>query len=147
MSARLPPFLVAEDDETDVFLLQRAFRSAGLTNPVRFARDGQEVQEILTASKSDPSAALPALLMLDLRRPRRDGLQTLEWIREQPWLTGLPVFVFSSSSHYRDVERAYALGASGFLVKPPSLEERATLAAFLKQWLALNHTPWHTGTM
>lgn len=136
------PFVLAEDDETDVFLLQRALKEVSLPNPLHIARDGQEVIELFTKFKTESRKTWPTLAVLDLRMPRRDGLQTLQWLREQPWLTGLPVFIFSSSSHHRDVERAYALGASGFLVKPPSLRERAELAGFLKQWLALNQTPW-----
>ena len=147
MSASQPFLLLVEDDETDVFLLKRALTSVGFTVPIHVAREGQQVIDLLTYWHTHPTSPPPGLALLDLRMPGRDGLQTLQWIREQPWLTGLPVFIFSSSSHYRDVERAYSLGASGFFVKPPSLNERAELAGFLKRWLVLNQTPWQANKL
>src|SRR5438067_12964024 len=100
-------------------LLRRAFKEVGMPHPVEIARDGQEAIEFLSRDRASPDDRLPALVMLDLKMPRRNGMEVLKWMREQPVLRCLPVFVFSSSAHRTDVEQAYALGADGFIVKPP----------------------------
>jgi CheY-like chemotaxis protein len=130
--------LLAEDDETDVMLLQRAFRDAGVNHPLQVAHDGQAAQEFLAARQHGEHDRLPSLVLLDLKMPRRTGIDVLEWIRGNPALRCLPVFIFSSSSRRDDVERAYASGANGFIVKPPSMAERAEIARFIDTWLRLN---------
>lgn len=138
-----PPFiLLAEDDENDVLLLRRAFKEADLQHPVHVANDGQEAIELLAALQQTPSQdRMPVLVILDLKMPRRDGLDVLQWIREQPLLRGLPVILFSSSANRGDIEQAYVLGANGFVVKPPSLAERTDFARFVRQWLRFNQPP------
>jgi len=81
------------------------------------------------------------LILLDLKMPQKTGLEVLQWLREQPVLQGLPAFIFSSSTRQADIEQAYALGASGFLVKPASLNVRKELMQFLKEWLRFNQPP------
>lgn len=133
--------LLAEDDETDVLLLRRAFQETGITHVLKVARDGQEAIEELAQREYREEDRLPALAILDLKMPRRNGLETLQWIRKQPGLRCLPVFIFSSSAHREDVERSYSLGANGFLVKPASTSERTEVARFILEWLRLNQPP------
>ncbi|MBA4137990.1 MAG: two-component system response regulator [Opitutus sp.] len=130
--------LLAEDDELDVMLLRRAFASVELNNPLEFAHDGQHAIEWLEQRLRQPELPLPALVLLDLKMPRRDGLQTLRWMRSQSPLRCVPAIIFSSSAHRHEVRRAYEAGANAFLVKPPSLAERAEVARFIKHWLHLN---------
>lgn len=137
----LPSILIAEDEETDVVLLRRAFQEAEIKNPLHVTADGQEAIDFLSRLRQIPQDRLPALIILDLKMPRRTGLDVLKWKREQPVLCGLPVIVFSSSAHRVDIEQAYALGANGFFVKPPSLVERTEIARLLKQWLRFNLPP------
>jgi CheY-like chemotaxis protein len=137
----LPSVLVAEDDEADVFLLQRAFRKIELPNPVVVVADGLACIEKLTHAKAHPEERLPGLLMLDLKMPRRSGLQVLEWMRGEPVLRSIPVLIFSSSSNQSDIESAYDAGASGFMIKPPSAAERLDVAAFIKHWLRIIQPP------
>src|SRR5216110_3204880 len=101
--------LLAEDEETDVQLLRRAFQEAGVTNPIEVAADGQAAIDYLRETERQEGAKAPALVLLDLKLPRRTGLQVLEWIRQQAALRCLPVFIFSSSTLIEDVEPAYAL--------------------------------------
>ncbi len=133
--------LLAEDDETDVFLLQRAFRQAQVLNPLHIVPDGFEAIERLSRSKSRPEDQTPGLVILDLKMPRQNGLEVLQWMREQPVIRSIPVLILSSSVNQRDFEAAYELGANGFLTKPPSLEERKELAQFIKDWLRLIQAP------
>lgn len=141
MFAGLLSILLAEDDETDVILLRRAFKDAGLSNPLHVVADGQEAIDFLTRAKSRADERMPALIMLDLKMPRRGGMQVLHWIREQPVIRCLPVMIFSSSENRNDVEGAYDGGANAYLVKPPSLAEREELARFIKDWLRLIQAP------
>lgn len=125
--------LVAEDDETDRFLLDRANKKAGEPVTLSFASNGQEAIEHLEEVRPKPHLH-PQLIMLDLRMPRKDGLVTLEWIRAQPEFKTVPTILFSSSSHPHDIARAYALGANAFIVKPGSSDLRTQLMAFLGEW-------------
>ena len=74
--------------------------------------------------------------------PRMTGLDVLRWLQEQPELRCLPVLVLSSSAQRTDIERAYELGANGFVVKPASLEKRVELAKLIGAfWLDFNMGP------
>ena len=137
--------MLAEDDENDVFFLQRAFQQAKIENPLRVVRDGQEAIDYLSGDGkfSDRNLyPLPHLIILDLKMPRKTGLDVLRWLQEQPELRCLPVLVLSSSAQRTDIERAYELGANGFVVKPASLEKRVELAKLIGAfWLDFNVGP------
>ena len=134
--------LVAEDDPTDAFFFQRAFKRAGIPVLLHFVRDGQEVIDYLEGRGqfADRTAhPLPQLVMLDLKMPRLDGFDVLEWVRKQPGLNGLQIVIFSSSDQPGDNNRAYGLGANWYLVKPHSMEELTALVGrFKKFWLEGN---------
>jgi CheY-like chemotaxis protein len=108
-------------------------------------RDGQEAIEYLSGDGkfSDRTLyPLPHLFILDLKMPRKTGLDVLGWLHEQPELRCLPVLVLSSSAQRTDIERAYELGANGFVVKPPNLEKRVELAKVIGAfWLDFNQGP------
>jgi CheY-like chemotaxis protein len=133
--------LLAEDDEADVMLLQRAFKDVSLVNPLHVANDGQAAIDFLTQLRSRPDERLPGLAILDLKMPRRSGIQVVEWMRAQPVIRTIPALIFSSSANRSDIEAAYDAGASAYLIKPPSIAERTELARFLKDWLRLVQSP------
>jgi len=137
--------LIAEDDENDAFLIERAFQEAGIENPLQLVRDGQEAIEYLEAARRSAERGehrAPVLLMLDLKMPRMTGMDVLRWLHGQPILKCLPVIVFSSSANQSDVERTYLLGANAFVTKPSSTEQRTALARFIKGfWLEFNQPP------
>jgi len=119
--------LLAEDDENDVFLLKLAFEKAQIQNRLCVTRDGQEAIDWLTGAGEFSNRAeypLPCLLILDLKMPRKSGMDVLRWLRQQTVLNCLPVVVLSSSAHRYDVERAYKLGANAFVVKPSTNDQR-----------------------
>jgi CheY-like chemotaxis protein len=85
---------------------------------------------------------LPDLLLLDLKMPRKNGFEVLEWVRQQPGLKRLPVVVLTSSMQDLDINRAYELGANTYLVKPANYEALVDLVKTLIQyWLTLAITP------
>ena len=137
--------LVAEDDPTDAFFLQRAFGKAGVSVGLEFVRDGQEAIDYL---RGEPPYAdrkahpLPQLLLLDLEMPRLNGFEVLDWLKSQPRLKRLLVIVFSSSSEVGDINRAYDLGANSYLVKPHATEQLMDLVNRVeKYWLEANQGP------
>ena len=113
--------LVAEDDDIDAFLLERAFTKVGMKVPIKFVRDGQEAVDYLAAESIFPDSSahpLPILLLIDLKMPRLDGFDVLKWLRHHPNLRRLCVVVFSSSNEPQDINLAYDLGANSYAVKP-----------------------------
>src|SRR5438045_247424 len=113
--------LVAEDDPNDAFFLERAFDKSGVKGPIQFLKDGQQVIDYLEHKPpfDEPSPKrLPTLLLLDLKMPRMNGFDVLEWIQQQPQREKMMVVVFTSSGLEEDKQRAFALGADDYVVKP-----------------------------
>jgi len=137
--------LLAEDDPNDVVLLQYAFKQAQVQTPLVAVEDGQEVVDYLLGlgTYSDRSRyPIPRLLVLDLKMPRKSGIDVLEWLKSHEMLRCLPTIMLSSSAHPDDVEKAYQLGVNAFVVKPPGVSERSSLAKMIKDfWLTMNEPP------
>ena len=115
------PILYVEDDENDVYFMRRAFRKLGISESLFVARDGEEGIEYLAGSGkfSDREAfPLPALVFLDVKMPRRSGLDVLEWIREQREFSARNVIMFTSSTQETDLAFCAAHGANGYVMKP-----------------------------
>ena len=116
--------LLAEDDPNDVFFIARAFSMAGMEVDLHLAADGQEMIDYLAKTTLVPTTAptngttSPDLVIMDLKMPRLNGFQVIEWIRANFEWDGLPLVVLSSSSLPEDIDRAYALGADLYEVKP-----------------------------
>jgi CheY-like chemotaxis protein len=127
-----------EDDEDDVIFLALAFEDVGITNSIQVVRDGQEAldyfKSIIERSQR-VQASLPALILLDLKLPRVNGLEVLRWLRQQPALRELPVLVLTASDHPADLEQARELGANAYFIKPSNLDDRKTFAQRVKLWL------------
>jgi two-component system response regulator len=125
--------LLVEDNEDDVFFLERAVKKAGITAPVQVARDGQQAIDYLSGAGSFADRVqypLPGLVFLDLKLPYVHGFDVLEWIRGQVQFGNLPVVVLTSSAEDRDRKRAQELRSQGYLVKPA---EPAELAALMQR--------------
>lgn len=117
--------LVVEDDENDVSLLRRAFKKAGLSLPIHVCRDGQEAIDYLVGRGEYADRIkfpFPSLILSDLKMPRCNGLELLQWLRQHPQCDGVPVLILSASGDDGDVRKAYELGASSYFCKPLSIE-------------------------
>jgi CheY-like chemotaxis protein len=137
--------LYAEDEETDVMILQHAFTKAGISNRLQTVRDGKEAMDYLAGKAPFNDRAqhpLPGLVLLDLKLPYLSGLEVLVWLRQQKHLRRVPVLIFSSSSRPDDIAKCYDAGANGYLVKPNSLPQTEALAVALRDyWLLQNQPP------
>ena len=144
-SSELGVILLAEDNETDVLLTRRAFKKVGLLNPMQVVSDGEEAIAYLSGTGKYANRAeypLPVLLLLDLKMPKKNGLEVLEWVRQQPTLRALRIVVLTTSDLYRDVNRAYELGANSYIVKPVEMEQFLRVSETLRgYWLWMSETP------
>jgi CheY-like chemotaxis protein len=139
-----PPVLYAEDDENDVFLLERAFARAGVENPLQAVTDGAAAQRYLSGTDEFADRdrfPAPCLALLDLNLPRKSGLEVLQWVRTTPTLRSLPVILLTSSSQKRDIQAAYTYGANGYLVKPASAEKLVELVTALRDTCLIPDAP------
>ena len=131
--------LVVEDNPDDRALLARAFRKAGIAMPLRFAMDGDEAVAYLDRALGEAPEAGPAVVLLDLKLPRRSGFEVLEWIKAHPVLRRVPVIILTSSRENVDLRRAYDLGANSYLVKPARSDELLRMVEQIHAyWLGLN---------
>ena len=137
--------LLAEDNPDDVLLIQRAFRKANVTNPLQQVGDGEEAINYFAGTgiyANRQQYPLPGLLLLDLKLPRKSGLEVLAWLKEQPGLSRLPVVVFTSSREDSDIQRAYDLGVNSYLVKPVNFDALLEIVHMLGlYWLQFNERP------
>jgi CheY-like chemotaxis protein len=136
--------LYAEDEENDVFLMQHAFSEADVSHELKVVRDGDEAIEYLRGAgdyADRQQYPLPCLLLLDLRLPKKTGMEVLKWIRNETSVSTLPVIVLTSHSQDADVHRAYVQGANAFLVKPSSPAELTKMVKTIDNfWLSQNRT-------
>jgi CheY-like chemotaxis protein len=119
----IAPVLYVEDEENDAIFMQRAFRSAGLNHPLLILGDGRQALEYLEgrgAYSDRERYPLPILVLLDLKLPHMPGLEILKWIRSHAELKTLSVVVLASSTEDAQIEAAQKLGATSYLVKPPT---------------------------
>jgi CheY-like chemotaxis protein len=134
--------LLVEDREEDVILIQKAFERGKIRNPLQIVRNGEEAINYLSGIGRFSDRLrypFPVLVLLDLKMPRIDGFEVLRWIKSQPCFSALRVVVLTSSEDIRDVNLAYKLGATSFLVKP--LDFNSTVAmteTILDYWLGIN---------
>lgn len=136
--------LLVEDNPDDVLLMQRAFRKASLTNPLRVAADGEEAIAYLAGSGEFADRSqhpLPVFMIIDLKLPRVGGHELIGWMRGQPHLRCIPVVVLTSSSQDEDVAQAYQAGANSYLLKPVEFEALIAMVRTLNLYWAVMNVP------
>lgn len=117
--------LLAEDDPDDRMLTTRALERNGLSLDVRTVSDGEELMDYLHQRgpySEEGSAPKPALILLDLNMPRKDGREALAEIKADPALRRIPVVVLTTSEAEQDIRQSYELGVNAFVSKPVTFE-------------------------
>jgi CheY-like chemotaxis protein len=135
--------LLAEDNDDHAFFTQRALRDGyGAGLEIDTVRDGQEALDYLNRSGRFTGQARPHLIVLDLKMPRRNGLEVLAEVKADAALRSIPVVVLSSSDGNDDIDATYRLGANSYVTKPVSLEGlRAGVSELASYWLARSALP------
>ena len=124
----------------DLDLTVRAFQRRRIANPIEVARDGQEAIECI--ARWDAGAMTPALVLLDLKLPKVDGMEVLLQLKSHPTYRTIPVVVLTTSAVDRDVQTAYQNGANSYIVKPVNFEKFVEVAAKINlYWSVLNQLP------
>ena len=116
-----PTLLIVEDSEDDIFFIERIFKQLGARCHLRFARDGFEAVEYLSGKgkfKDRAQYPMPSIILMDLKMPRKNGFEVLEWMQGHPEIKLIPTIVVTSSTLQEDVTKAYRLGANAVMNKP-----------------------------
>jgi CheY-like chemotaxis protein len=140
--------LLVDDNENDVFLMHRAFKKAEFQFPIQEVRDGEEAISYLKGEGvygDRNEYPVPAMILLDLNMPKKNGFDVLTWIQTQPDLQRLTVVVTTASTRPEDVTKAYELGATCFLVKPSALAELEGMVRTLRDFVSIDHFPPRNG--
>jgi two-component system response regulator len=141
---KIRPILLAEDSPADAEMAIDALREANLANPIVHVEDGVEVLDFLHrrnayAGRDDIE---PAVLLLDIKMPRMDGLEVLQALRQDERLKRVPVVILSSSREESDLARSWDLGVNAYVVKPVDADQFfqavKTLGTF---WAVFNEVP------
>jgi CheY-like chemotaxis protein len=118
--------LLVEDRPDEVELMKQALHQAGIPNPLRVLSDGAEAIAYIEGRDrySDRAAwPLPRVLLLDLKLPKRSGLEVVACAKKDPRMRRVPAIIITSSREASDMEKAYAAGANSYLVKPTSFRD------------------------
>jgi two-component system response regulator len=135
------PILLVEDNPDDEALTLRAFNKNHITNPVVVAHDGVEALDYLfgTGPNEGTLPPLPAVILLDLKLPRIDGLEVLRRLRANPRTALVPVVILTTSKEQQDIIDGYSLGANSYIRKPVDFEKFIyALGQLGLYWLVLN---------
>ena len=142
--ASLKRVLLVEDNPNDAELTLAAFEEHHLANEIVVVRDGAEALDYLfrRGAFADRLHGNPAVMLLDLKLPKVNGIQVLEAVRREPSLQALPIVVLTSSREEPDLQRCYALGVNAYVVKPVDfsdfLHAVGNLGVF---WALINQPP------
>lgn len=136
------PILLVEDNPDDEALTLRAFHKNKIPNPIIVARDGIDAVDYLFGAGRHAGRNTniqPAVIFLDLKLPRIDGLEVLRRIRADARTALLPVVILTTSRELQDIQEAYSLGANSYVRKPVDFERfLSTVSQLALYWLNLN---------
>ena len=138
------PILLAEDSMADAEMAIDALRDANLANDIVHVEDGVEALDYLLrrGRYADREPGLPAVLLLDIKMPRMDGLEVLQKLREDDSFNSLPIVILSSSREENDLARSWDMGVNAYVVKPVDVDQFFTAVKALgKFWAVFNEAP------
>ena len=144
MITTLRKILLAEDSENDIDLTLAALASNHVANEVVVVRDGEEALDYLhcRGTYADRHPENPALVLLDLKMPKVDGIEVLRALKSNPATRTIPVVIMTSSNEEKDVVATYQLGANSYIVKPVQFEAfLETVAKIGLYWVLTNRVP------
>jgi CheY-like chemotaxis protein len=130
--------LAAEDDPNDLELLRHVVGETGVEVNFQSADDGEQLVNYLRGEgefANRDAHPVPDIVVLDLKMPRMNGFEVLQWLRQEPGLARIPAVVLSGSGLESDIEEAYRLGANTYFTKPGQLAElRKIIGSLIDYW-------------
>jgi CheY-like chemotaxis protein len=134
--------LIADDDPGHVRLIERNLQRAGLGNPIERFENGREILDFLFCrSQRRRAEETHYLLLLDIRMPQVDGVETLRQIKADAELKKIPVIMLTTTDDPREVERCHALGCNNYIVKPVDYQKFSEAIQQLGMFVALMQVP------
>ena len=127
-----PLIVVADDDSGDRLLVKLAFEEAGVDVNIIECENGEELITFIT---TNCKKVVPKFILLDLNMPKKNGIEVLEFMRSTPTICDIPVYIFSTSSDQKDMDRTKALGADDYIVKPFDYNGYVDIARSLEKYL------------
>ncbi|MDQ6677232.1 MAG: response regulator [Acidobacteriota bacterium] len=144
MTNSIKPILLVEDNPKDLELTLIALAKTNLANEVVTVRDGAEALDFVFRRREyqNRASANPAVILLDLKLPKVDGLQVLEQIKADPGVCSIPIVMLTSSREESDLVRSYDLGTNAYVVKPVSFHDFIRAIGELSIfWAIVNEPP------
>jgi len=135
-----PPILLVEDNPVDVDLTLRAFNRKRFVNSIEVARDGEEALAYMP--RWEAGEPLPAVILLDIKLPKVNGLEVLRQLKAHHRFSRIPVVMLTSSDENDDLRTAYDLGVNSYIVKPVDFGKFMAVAEQVElYWCVLNQVP------
>lgn len=139
------PILLVEDNDSDAILIKRALKQLNTPNPLVIFQDGEQAINYFKNApeiKAEMEYALPILIILDLKLPKKSGFEVLQYIKNTNVIKRIPVIILTSSSEYTEINKAYDFGANSYIKKPVAFEDLIYIMKILSiYWLKLNSQP------
>lgn len=138
--------LMADDDEDDCMLAREALTESSWQHQIHFVKDGEELMDYLYQRGkyvNPENAPPPALILLDLNMPKKDGREALVEIKVNPTFKHIPVVVLTTSSSEEDIDLSYNLGANSFIIKPVTFASLVEVMKTIgKYWFEIVELPY-----
>ena len=139
---------MADDDDDDCMLTEKALKKSKLLNRLYRVRDGEELMDYLLrrGKYSDPETSpRPGVILLDLNMPKKDGREALKEIKDDGDIKEIPIVVFTTSKAEEDIYKSYKLGVNSFITKPVTFEGLMdVMNALGKYWFEIVELPTNT---
>jgi CheY-like chemotaxis protein len=142
--------LLVEDNPDHAFLAMEGIKTAGLDNKVKVVEDGQEALDYLYREgkyNDEEEYPVPDLILLDIRLPKKNGIEVLEIIKKDDKLKNIPVIMLTSSKRDEDILESYHFGANSYVTKPVNFKEFSEKLKELQlYWCIINTLPHNYGS-
>ncbi len=138
--------LLVEDDDGHARLLEKNLRRGGVSNRLVRVADGQEAVDYVSRTPPYNDATThpaPSIILLDVRMPRLDGFEVLAHLKSDPLLMKIPVIMLTSTDNQAEINRAYEMGANGYVVKPVGVESFIDRVVKLGMFIEVIELPEH----
>lgn len=142
MSVEPIEILLAEDNDDDVVMIRKTFEQSKIMNMIQVVKDGEEALAYLRREGKYKEAKLPGMLMLDIKMPKKDGLEVLREVKADPNFRHLPIIMLTTSKREEDVLESYQGGACSYISKPLGLQNfQEVIRQFELYWTLVSKIP------